>query len=56
MRNTSLIITVPHLFSPISAISKEIKSYVNTSRFNVYKTLQINKYNFLISSIYSCVK
>ncbi len=47
MRNTSITITVPHLFSPISAFNAESKSYINTLRFNVHKTFQINPLNFL---------
>ena len=50
MRNTSLIITVPHLFSPISASSAESKSYIIALRFNLYGTFQINQSNFLISN------
>ncbi len=49
MRNTSLPITVPHLFSPISAQSAESKSYI--VRFNVHETFQINQSDFLISNI-----
>ncbi len=36
MRNTSLIITVPHSFSPMSAISAESKSSIIALRFNVH--------------------
>ena len=50
MRNTSLFITVPHLFSPISAFSAESKSYIIALRFNVYGTLQINQTDFQISN------
>ena len=50
MRNTSFTITVPHLFSPKSAFSAEIKSYIIALRFIVHETLQINSSNFLISN------
>ncbi len=50
MRNTSLVITVPHLFLPISAPSAEGKSFITTLRFNLHGTLQINQSNFLISN------
>ena len=40
MGNTSLIITVPHLFSPISKFSAESNSYIITPRFKVYETFQ----------------
>ena len=46
MRNTSLVITILHLLSPISAVSAEIKSYINTLRFGVCETFQINQSNF----------
>ncbi len=55
MRNARFTITVPHLFSPISALSAENKSYIILqsliSRFNVHETVQNNhkffyKYNF----------
>ena len=45
MRNTRLIITVPHLFSPISAKSRP---YIITLRFNVHETHKINQSNFLL--------
>ncbi|KHE91420.1 hypothetical protein S225a_07470 [Candidatus Brocadiaceae bacterium S225] len=45
MRNTSLVITVPHLFSPKSALSTESKPYI--VRFNVLETFQINQSYFL---------
>ncbi len=48
MRNTSFDITVPHLFSPISALSKESNSHITTIRFKFHGTLQINQSNFLI--------
>ena len=51
MKNTSFAITVPHLFSPISAQSVENKSYI--VRFNVHETFQINQSDFLISNINS---
>ncbi len=34
MKNTSLVITVPHLSSPISAFGAESKSYILALRFN----------------------
>jgi hypothetical protein len=46
MRNTSLAVSTPHLFSPISAQSAESKSYI--VRFNVHETFQINQSDFLI--------
>ena len=46
MRNTSFNITVPHIFSPISAFCAEIKSYIITLRFDVYETFQINQTDF----------
>ena len=48
MRNTSVTITVPHLFLPKSAFSAERKSCFFFPRFNVDETLQINTSNFLI--------
>ena len=51
MNNTRFHITVPHLFSPISAQSIERKSYI--VRFNVHETFQINQSDFLISNITS---
>ncbi len=50
MRNTSLVITVPHIFSPISAISAESKSYNNRLRFKYHETFQRHKIRF-----YFCV-
>jgi len=47
MMNTSLTITVPHLFLPKSAQSAERNSYI--MRFNIHETLQINQSDFLIS-------
>jgi len=57
MRNTSFTITVPHLFSPISAFSTESKSYIIALRFNFRETPQINQTNFLIllRKLYSIV-
>ncbi len=46
MRNISITITVPHLFSSVSAFSAEIKSYI--MRFNGYETLQTIQSNFSI--------
>jgi len=51
MRNTSFAITVPHLFSPITAQSAESQPYIITLRFNVQETFQIKQSNFLISNI-----
>ncbi len=51
MRNTSFNITGPHLFSPKSAFSAESKSYIITSRFNVYEAFQINQSDFLIFNL-----
>ena len=43
MRKATSTITVPHLFSPISAFSAESKSHIITLRFNVHETFQTNK-------------
>jgi hypothetical protein len=48
MRNTNFTITVPHLFSHISAFSAESNSYIIIFRFNIDQTLQINQSSFLI--------
>ncbi len=48
MRKT--VITVPHLFTSISAFSAESKSYIIALRFNVLETLQINQTYFQISN------
>ncbi|MHC4269823.1 MAG: hypothetical protein ACYSTS_15330 [Planctomycetota bacterium] len=48
MRKANFVINVPHLFSPIYAISVEGKSSFIKPRFNVDETLQINASNFLI--------
>ena len=53
MRKATSTITVPHLFSPISAFSAESKSHIIALRFNVHGTFQINQSNFLISKITS---
>jgi hypothetical protein len=50
MKNTSFTITVPHLFSPIFALSKESNSHITTLRFKFHGTLQMNSPNFLISN------
>jgi hypothetical protein len=50
MNNTSIAITVPHLFSPISAFSAESISYNIALRFRFYETFQINQSNLLISN------
>ena len=50
MKNTSFTITVPHLFSHISAFSAENNLYIIIIfRFNIDQTLQINQSSFLIS-------
>ncbi len=49
---TTFTITVPYLFSPISAFSAESKLYNITLSFNVHETLQINQSYFLISKLY----
>jgi hypothetical protein len=46
MRNTSIIITVQHLFSPISALDAESNPYIIKLRFKMHRTLQINQSNF----------
>jgi hypothetical protein len=48
MQKATIAVTVPHLFSPLSALSAESKSYIITLRFNIHGTLQINQSNFLI--------
>jgi hypothetical protein len=48
MRNTNFTITVPHLFSHISAFSAESNSYIIIFCFNIDQTLQINQSSFLI--------
>jgi len=47
MINTSFTVSIPHLFSPISAQNAESNSYI--VRFNIHGTYQINQSNFLIS-------
>ena len=37
MNDTSITITVPHIFSPTSALSAESEPYINTLRLNVTK-------------------
>jgi len=49
MRNTSFTVSIPHLFSPISAQSAESQPYIITLRFTVQETIQINQSNFIIS-------
>jgi len=46
MKNTGFYITVPPLFSPLSAFSAESRSYIITLRFNFRKALQINQFDF----------
>jgi hypothetical protein len=41
-KTTFTIITAMHLFSPISALSKESNSHITTLRLNVQETIQIN--------------
>ena len=48
MMNTNFNITVPHIFSPKSALSAESKSY-NSLRFKIQETFQLNQSNFLVS-------
>ncbi len=43
MRKITFTITVPHLFSSVSAFSAESRSYIITSRFNLHETLQYFK-------------
>ncbi len=43
MRNTSFTITVPHLFSPISALSAEIKPYIIQIVFQYLRNALINQ-------------
>ncbi len=47
IRKAISTITVPHLSSPISALSAESNSNITTLRFNVHETFH-NKSNFLI--------
>ncbi len=49
MRNTSFTITVPHIFSPISAFSADGKSNIIALRFKIHGTLQIKQSNFVFS-------
>jgi len=48
MKNTSLIITVPHLLSPISAFSAESKTYISTCASRFTKHLQYSNLTFRI--------
>jgi hypothetical protein len=50
MRKTTFTITVPHLFSPISALIEESKPYIITLRLKFRETFQINQSNYLISN------
>ena len=50
MRNTSFTVTVPHLFSHISALSAESRPQFTTYRFKFHRTFQTNSSNFLISN------
>ena len=47
MKNSKFAITVPYLFSSISAFSAESRLYIISLRFNVHATLQINSIVFL---------
>ncbi len=49
MKNTGFNITVPHSFSPISALNAESKSYITSLRFNIHGTFQINQSKFFFS-------
>ncbi len=49
MRKVTFTTTVQHLFSPISALSAEGKSYI--IRFNACEILQINQHNILKSKV-----
>ena len=49
MQKATYAITVPHLFSPISALSKESNLHITTLRLNVQETLQINQSISLLS-------
>ncbi len=48
MRKTLFTITVPYLFSPISAMGAESKPYLITLRCNIQETLQINQFKFIV--------
>ncbi len=50
MKNTSLIITIPQLFTSISTLSVKNKSNITTLCFNAHETFQINQSNYLISN------
>ena len=50
MRKATFTTTVPHLFSPISALSAENKPSIFALRFRVHRTFQINKSILLISN------
>ena len=49
MRNTSLVITVPHSLSTISALNSKSRPYIITLHFKFHEALQINQPNFIIS-------
>ncbi len=42
MRSSGITIYVPRLFSHISALSAESKSYINTFRFNIDEMFQLD--------------
>ncbi len=48
MKNNSFTITIPHLFSSVSARSAESNPYIISLCLNVYEMFQINQSNFLI--------
>ena len=48
MKRNSITVTVPYLFSSISAFSAESNSYIIALRFNIHGALQINQHNYLI--------
>ncbi len=50
MRNTSLIIPVPHLLSPISAFSAESKTYICSSVARFTKHLKYSNLTFRIQN------
>ncbi len=48
MRKAAFTICVPYLFTYISSLSTESKSYIIAWHFHVHETLQMNQSNFLI--------
>ena len=51
MRKATSTTNAPHLFSSVSALSAESKSYSNTLRFVDHGVLQTNQSNFLIFNL-----